>query len=1173
MLTIRSSENVKIIVFVGILMQSMISADNEKYAATIETVSTESQSNIIINTLAEIRTEAITTISTETGSESTTTEAPASLESNTTESRTQTESQSGTISESTERVNSEAARATNSPEEENAEYTMFIESTEATMNSSDETDSEPDLTSESFSNESGTKSLEKVDSIPSTSSGLLAISNDRSETTANSIASENLESDIITDTSAVENTESNSSSETSTNEEYDLESSETFVASSAPAISNAGSETTTQSPGVTIPKFQLSTESSKLLDADSNPYSHDSSITESQSESNSESRSETNENFLAISNAGSEINTISSAIINQEFQIITETSKAENAESSVTDNNGPDSSSKLPQNEESEFKSSEESSDDANSTSGTSSELPTISNDGSYTITQSPEVVISNLQASSEDPTAIDVIDSTPNSERPEGYTGNFLVISNAGSETTSKSSIITNQGSQTITETSETENAKSDLSLEASSNPNSEFEASAEYLPKANSTSETSSGSPIISDDGFKTTTQSPVLANTESSLAIHDDSNIKDIAETDSESEPNSEATARSTGNFPAISSNAGSPTTLQSSETAKMETVTDPSATGSSEFEINFPAEEDSTSGNSWKLPEISNTVSEMTRQPPALASLQFQTNSGETGNSESESNYESPMGTTVRFQFSLNTGSETNTKSAETVNLESQTITVTSAAGSSESDEAPPSEAVSASVNPIEFLAISNAVFEMTTQPPSLDSMKLQTNSRETENTESESELNFESLTENPVHSTVVSNTESETTTKSTAPVNSESQIITGNSESDITSRSEANSTSGNSLQLPEISNAIFEITTQPPTLASIKFETNSESGESELNSESLTEDTEYFPAISNDSATESGSDIKISTDYPATPKTAIYPTESNFGTKYNLYFSSEPASYQGAQSACEEMNMQLVTIEDKEKNDEIQKYLQQIGDTTKTFLSGAVRRGLDGRKAGNEPFRWENLHRLTFRNFIEGTPRNYPDIERTVIAVTNDGKELKWLDVKPTDNYYYICETPSSSDVPAPLEPENPYNFHFSDFIVDSYRAAASECAKLGMSLVTISNEVKNYALAKILEANDDSTRYLQMSFVKNNVLVWPNCDRVQWTNPSTDCFTKSTDLCESIHFDYATQNAGWCRDDCSKRRFLLCENITKSELSQNGAKKCKVRTGHGTAGV
>ncbi|XP_057660181.1 uncharacterized protein LOC130896249 [Diorhabda carinulata] len=1029
MLAIRRSENIKVIVFVGILMQSMISADNEKYAATIETVSTETQSNTIINSLAEIRTEAITTISTETGYESTTTKAPASLESNTTESRTQTDSQSGAISESTERVNS-----------------------------SDEIDSEPDLTSESFSNQSGTKSSERVDSIPSTSSGLLAISNDRSETTAKSIASENSESEIITDTSAVDDTESNSSSESSTNEEYD------------PAISNAGSETTTQSPGVTIPKFQPSTESSKALDADSNTYSDDSSITESQSESNAESGSETNENFLAISNAGSEINTISSAIINQEFQIITETSKTEYAESSVTDNNEPDSSPKLPQNEESEFKSSEESSDDANSTSGTFSELPRISNDGSYTIKQSPEVVISKLQASSEIPTAIDVIDSeyTSNSERPD--TGNFLVISNAGSETTPKSSIITNQGSQTITET---ENAKSDLSLEASSNPDSELEASAESLPKSDSTSETSSGSPIISDDGFKTTTQSPVLANTESSLAIHDDSNI-DIAETDSESERNSEATARSIGNFPAISSNAGSSTTLQSSETANMETVTDPSAMENSEFEITFPAEEDSTSGNSLKLPEISNTASEMTSQPPALASLQFQTNSGETGNSESESNSESPIGTTVRFQFSLNTGSETNTKSAETVNLESQTITVTSAAGRSESDEAPPSEAVSASVNPVEFLAISNAV---------------------------------------------------------------------------------------------------FEITTQPPTLASIKFETNSESGESELNSESLTGDTEYLPAISNDSATESGSDIKISTDYPATPKTAIYPTESNFGTKYNLYFSSELASYQGAQSACEEMNMQLVTIEDKEKNDEIQKYLQQIGDTTKTFLSGAVRRGLDGRKAANEPFRWENLHRLTFRNFIEGTPRNYPDIERTVIAVTNDGKELKWLDVKPTDNYYYICETPSSSDVPAPLEPENPYNFHFSDFIVDSYKAAASECAKLGMSLVTISNEVKNYALAKILEANDDSTRYLQMSFVKNNVLVWPNCDRVQWTNPSTDCSTKSTDLCESIHFDYATQNAGWCRDDCSKRRFLLCEKITKSELSQNGAKQCKVKKGHGTASI
>ncbi|KAG5872361.1 hypothetical protein JTB14_014809 [Gonioctena quinquepunctata] len=137
----------------------------------------------------------------------------------------------------------------------------------------------------------------------------------------------------------------------------------------------------------------------------------------------------------------------------------------------------------------------------------------------------------------------------------------------------------------------------------------------------------------------------------------------------------------------------------------------------------------------------------------------------------------------------------------------------------------------------------------------------------------------------------------------------------------------------------------------------------------------------------------------------STSTTVIPDTAS-PLPPKHQKKYTL--NTDELTYNQAVRACENQSMQLVSIQTKEKNDEINELIQKKGTDEAYWTSG-------NRIADNNNWVWFNNKTIEYFNWNQGEPNNARKYE-FAIKIFKKGADSKWNDDLLELTSSYICES-------------------------------------------------------------------------------------------------------------------------------------------------------------
>ncbi|KAG5872367.1 hypothetical protein JTB14_014813 [Gonioctena quinquepunctata] len=214
--------------------------------------------------------------------------------------------------------------------------------------------------------------------------------------------------------------------------------------------------------------------------------------------------------------------------------------------------------------------------------------------------------------------------------------------------------------------------------------------------------------------------------------------------------------------------------------------------------------------------------------------------------------------------------------------------------------------------------------------------------------------------------------------------------------------------------------------------------------------------------------------------------PSTSSPVIHVTASPLPPKQQEKYkiNADKLTYTQAVQACKDQSMQLVSIQTKEKNDAINKLIQQRGTAEAYWTSG-------NRIADEKTWVWLNNDKLEYFNWNQGEPNNAKKNEFG-IEIFKVGGDSKWNDAPLDFKSAYICESIITSGCGtqccSPVVNVYVNNNVISSDGTDSKNIYSSLVSKPGQSYDV---EVKNNINENGLESVDTKKIYSQEYHVTN----------------------------------------------------------------------------------
>ncbi|CAG9857821.1 unnamed protein product [Phyllotreta striolata] len=310
-------------------------------------------------------------------------------------------------------------------------------------------------------------------------------------------------------------------------------------------------------------------------------------------------------------------------------------------------------------------------------------------------------------------------------------------------------------------------------------------------------------------------------------------------------------------------------------------------------------------------------------------------------------------------------------------------------------------------------------------------------------------------------------------------------------------------------------------------------------------------------TAITAAATTEAATTEAATTAAATTQAATTEAT---TEEDEWVK-SLYFSRETVFLrQFGQQECEDKKMRMVVLDTEKKNEAVRKYMEKNGIKMQFWIG--CQRIHNGEIGVNYEFRWETGSRLNiYKYFAKDRPNNNQGNSlsraRTNINIrrNKDGK-LVWFDEESSSKKGYICEPTTVKTEPPIPEPENRYNFTFTNYQTKDMVNVYSSCEKQNKQVLNIDSKEKAEAFKNFKKANDDSLRYpIAISRVdENSEYTYYNTNKkIDYSNwdkgqPSK----KSNELCATVQYVPNSDDVKWKSVDCKIFHFIPCEN--KAEI-------------------
>ncbi|XP_055345944.1 macrophage mannose receptor 1-like [Paramacrobiotus metropolitanus] len=270
----------------------------------------------------------------------------------------------------------------------------------------------------------------------------------------------------------------------------------------------------------------------------------------------------------------------------------------------------------------------------------------------------------------------------------------------------------------------------------------------------------------------------------------------------------------------------------------------------------------------------------------------------------------------------------------------------------------------------------------------------------------------------------------------------------------------------------------------------------------------------------------------------------------------------IYWSKKPDTWENAQTACENMDANLVTVTNR-SHDFITLKTSQV--TTSTYAEDQTYWiGLHMIDMVTREWAWVDGHVSFFRPWAAGRPRN--GTERCVAHVSRSGR---WEDHNCNRNFRYIC---SKTGRTRPTRPPRPPGgncaegwFAHGEFCYRlstpsqnlTWLEASNECATARAGLVSVHTSIENDFLITLMKDRNENDFWTGLHAIQGDYDTWYWSDETpfrwytNWRHGEYDY--PSTDYCVAMG-SRRNQAGKWYKIKCDQRRGFICKALKDPNL-------------------
>ncbi|KAG5893815.1 hypothetical protein JTB14_027852 [Gonioctena quinquepunctata] len=239
-----------------------------------------------------------------------------------------------------------------------------------------------------------------------------------------------------------------------------------------------------------------------------------------------------------------------------------------------------------------------------------------------------------------------------------------------------------------------------------------------------------------------------------------------------------------------------------------------------------------------------------------------------------------------------------------------------------------------------------------------------------------------------------------------------------------------------------------------------------------------------------------------------------------------------HLGTDPVTAGEATRKCQNKNLELVTIEDEEKNKAISEFLKEQGAEDGYWTSG--------HKCSEESFVWLEGDTVQYTNWEDDETAEGLS-PGSCIGVTEKDDDLKWSGQKCCDKKGYICENPRCNRTVLTKE------YFVSDTKL-KWGQARNKCSEMDMQLVKIPDMKKNKVVHEwIREKGNLNWLYWTSGRGGDMPWQWEDGELIHWFRwQKRQPDNKKYRCC--IEVKETKGDLRWNDHFCSTKRFFICES-------------------------
>ncbi|XP_023023115.2 uncharacterized protein [Leptinotarsa decemlineata] len=262
---------------------------------------------------------------------------------------------------------------------------------------------------------------------------------------------------------------------------------------------------------------------------------------------------------------------------------------------------------------------------------------------------------------------------------------------------------------------------------------------------------------------------------------------------------------------------------------------------------------------------------------------------------------------------------------------------------------------------------------------------------------------------------------------------------------------------------------------------------------------------------------------------------------------------NFFLGTVKVSRNDAVQLCRERSMELVSIQDSEKNHAVFELLQDKDYSHPVWTSG-------NKNSDGSTWTWLNGEKFTYFNWGPGEPNSARGNE-SCLEVFKKQFDVLWNDQPCEDKRAYVCEKiQNKCDTKlvsvsvnkkmcsiSTSEPSTPPKKFYLSTQKATRSQALKHCSDMFMQLAIIRNAEENRALYEVMKEKEVNAYWTAGNRKPNRQWEWLNDEPITYFNWRKGEPNASMNLGVCLEVFVSGDKVEWNDQNCSDQRFFVCE--------------------------